>query len=235
MAGNDREFSVSFSARGDRSPPAYRRREESASHPSAADCGQLRLATRATPNTRVVDSMPPMVCIRAHLPFHSLLEERQHRRLFRRQPRERLPQFRFRALLQGCDQRTIHVGVDDRRMDVALAADRLGVSQSLRHSFDGFRDVSFGGGLRIEVFELLQGLSGQGGAGPRSKILGCKVLAADLPQVFVDVGRPDVMNRTLIVDVLEQLLTGKVLTLARRSSRAGDLECRSRDRFRSCR
>src|SRR5260221_8921214 len=99
-------------------------------------------------------------------------------------------------------------------MDVAFAADRLGVSQPLRHSFDGCRDVSFGGGLRIKVLELLQRLSGERGTGPRAKILGCKVLAADLPQVFVDISRPDIMSRTLIVDVLEQLLPRKFLTPA---------------------
>ena len=116
-----------------------------------------------------------MVRLAACLSFHSLLKERKHRRFFRRQARERSPQFGFRALLQGRDQRTIHVGVDHCRMDVALAADCLGISQPLRHGLDCCRNVAFGGGICIEVFELLQRLSGKRGTGPRAKILGSKI------------------------------------------------------------
>src|SRR5580692_4673649 len=97
-------------------------------------------------------------------------------------------------------------------MDVALATDGLGIPQTLCHPLDRRCYVTFGGGRCIEVFEFLQRLSGERCSGPCPKILGCKVLAADSPQVLVDVGRPDIMNSALFVDELEKLLPGKLLT-----------------------
>jgi hypothetical protein len=131
-----------------------------------------------------------MVRVAAGLSFHSLLKKGKHRRFFRRQPGQRAPQFHFSALLQGRDQRTIHVGVDDRRMDVALATDRPGIPQPLRHLLDCGRDVAFGGGIRIEVFKLLERLSGERGTGPGAKILGCKVLATDFRRYSLTSAEP---------------------------------------------
>src|SRR5262245_35597785 len=99
-------------------------------------------------------------------------------------------------------------------MDVALAADRLGVAQPFGDALDRSRDVAFGGSLRIKIFKLLEGLSGQRRSGPGAKILGRDVQAADLPQVIVDVARADVADAVVVVQIFKQLLAGQLLALA---------------------
>ena len=71
------------------------------------------------------------------------------------------------------------------------------------HALDRFGDVAFRSSGRIEVLKLLQRLRGQRGSGPRSKILGGEIFAADGSQIIVDVLRSDVADSATLVDVLE--------------------------------
>src|SRR5262245_6067217 len=123
---------------------------------SGADGSPFHLPGRAPATAITLRPPAPRLPMNAHLAFHSLLEQREHRRFLRRQPRERRPQLRFRARFQSRDERTVHIRVNYTGMNVALAADRLGVSQSLGHSFNGLGNVALGCGLRIEIFEFLE-------------------------------------------------------------------------------
>ncbi len=123
---------------------------------------------------------------------------------------QRAAQLLFGLPFQRLDERAVHVGFDDRRVHVALAADGLRVAQSLGNPLDRLGDVPFGRGRRVEVLKFLQRLRGERRAGPRAKILGREVLAADLPQVVVHVARADIADLTRLVQVLEELLSRQI-------------------------
>jgi hypothetical protein len=60
------------------------------------------------------------------------------------------------SLRHRLDQRAVKVGFQDRRVDVALPADRLRISKPLCHRFHGLDDVAFGLGVRFEGFEVFE-------------------------------------------------------------------------------
>src|SRR5882672_10350042 len=106
------------------------------------------------------------------------------------------------------------VGDDHIRMDVTLSADGHRVAEPPRHLADSTRE------LPLEIAALPrgrlrgQGESGEDGASPRSEILGREVVAPDLPQVRIDVGRVYRLTLSLVVQVLEKLVPRQLLTLA---------------------
>src|SRR3954470_14984648 len=85
----------------------------------------------------------------------------------------------------GRQRTAVHVGGEDGRMNVSLAADGLGISEPRRHAGDRGHDVALGFGLRLEAREPGQRLCREHRAGPRAEILGGEVVAADLAQVTV--------------------------------------------------
>src|SRR5436190_14426311 len=68
---------------------------------------------------------------RFQLPLHPLLKQRQHGCLLGGQGGQRIAQFLFRPSLQRLDQRSIQVRIDNRGVNITLAADCLRVAQSL--------------------------------------------------------------------------------------------------------
>src|SRR5579872_5441052 len=143
------------------------------------------------------------------LALEALLQEGQHGGLLGGQVMQRARQLLLDAAAERLQQRAVEVGVDDGRVDVALAADGLGVAQALGHRLDGRDDVVFGLRLRVERRELLEGAGGQDGAGPGAEVLGRELLAGDLVQVLVHVGRADRARLAVPVEVLEQFVAGR--------------------------
>src|SRR2546428_1928245 len=96
-------------------------------------------------------------------------------------------------------------------MDVALPADGHRVAEPPRHLADGLRELS----LRIAAFR--RGLSrGQSkgredGASPCPEILGCEIVASDIPQVCIDVRRIYGLTVSLVIEILEELVAGQFL------------------------
>src|SRR5437867_858576 len=101
------------------------------------------------------------------------------------------------------------MGHDDGGMDVALAADRDRIAKVSGNLGELALDTPWfpGGGLGG------QGKSGEHGATPGAEVLGGELPAADLSQVLVDVGGIDDLRLALVVDVLEELVTGQLLTV----------------------
>src|SRR5439155_8941526 len=113
-----------------------------------------------------------------------------------------------------------HVSLEDCRMDVTLAANGRGISQSLCDAFNGPWDVSLGRGLGVEVLEYLKRSGGQCGPGPSAEVLGGNFHAADHSQILVDVARIDIADASVLVHVLKQLLARELLALANNSRQA---------------
>ena len=65
----------------------------------------------------------------------------------------------------------------------------------------------------VERLELAQQLRGEHGAGPRAEVFRRQILAGDLFQVGVDVLRPDRLPLAVLVDVLKQIVAGKIAAL----------------------
>src|SRR5262249_14647384 len=97
-------------------------------------------------------------------------------------------------------------------MDVALAADRRSVPEAGGYSRKRRAQISFRLSRAAEGLLLLEHQTCQQGAGPGSKILGRNVLAGDFPEIGVYVGRGDVLQIAFFIDILQQLLSGQVLT-----------------------
>ena len=90
------------------------------------------------------------------------------------------------------DREPIHVGVDDARMDVRLAADGARVSEDPGHGVDGLHDVPVG--RRSDVprgSHLAKRRARENGSGPGAEILGGEILAGDLAQVVIHVAGTD--------------------------------------------
>ena len=66
--------------------------------------------------------------------------------------------------------------------------------------------------LGVEQLKFLQGEGGQIGAGPSAKVLGSDLFAGDFAQIVVDVRRVDCVPIAVLVEVLEELVTGNILT-----------------------
>ena len=119
-------------------------------------------------------------------------QQRHDRGLLRPQVVQRLGQLALDALAHDLERSALEVGLDHGRVDVALPADRRRVAEPLGDRLDRAHDVLLRLGLAVERLDLLERLRGQDGAGPGAEVLGREVVAGDLAQVLVDVGRADV-------------------------------------------
>ncbi len=91
-------------------------------------------------------------------------------------------------------------------MDVALAADGDRVAQAFRHELHRGDRPLLAGVRRRRRADLDQRSRGQNRAGPRAKILGREILAGNLAEIIVDVGRVDRVGLALVVEILKQFL-----------------------------
>ena len=131
----------------------------------------------------------------------------------------------------------VQVGVEHGRVDVAPAADRRRVAEPLGDaSRSRATTCVLGLGLRRRRGSNPGApCGGQDGAGPGAEVLGGEVLAGDLAQVGVDVGRADRLRLAVVVEVLEQLLPGQVLAALDDRAPAAGRGRRSCAPCRSCR
>ncbi len=116
------------------------------------------------------------------------------------------------SLLKCFDQRPIHISIDDRRMNVALAANSPGVAQPLRHRFDSPKHILLRLCAGIEIRNFLQRFGRQHRAVPRAEILRREFLPRDLLQIMIDVRGGDVHALAVMVDVFKKLLPRQMLT-----------------------
>src|ERR1051325_9770610 len=98
-------------------------------------------------------------------------------------------------------------------MDVAFSTDSSRVSELFRHSLNGAHDVSFGLRFCVELSNFMERKGGENRTGPGPKILSREIRLGDLAAVLVHVDRVDGSLLTIVVDVLEELLTGKILAV----------------------
>src|ERR1043166_10053612 len=98
-------------------------------------------------------------------------------------------------------------------MDVAFAANRPGIAELSRDALDGADDITFRLCLRIELLDFSKSHRGKHGAGPSAKILGGKIHAGCLAQIIVHISRIHAALFAITVDILEELLTWRVLDI----------------------
>src|SRR5690348_5000746 len=96
-------------------------------------------------------------------------------------------------------------------MHVALAADRRRVAKMLRRHPDRLRDVVFLFRLRLSLPKRTQRISRLDRPGPRAKILGGELLAAELLEVLIHIRRLDHSPLALAVHILKQLVPRQLL------------------------
>ena len=97
-------------------------------------------------------------------------------------------------------------------MNIALLADRLCIPQALRDRSDSPHDVALRLRFRVPCFELLKRRGCQHRAGPGSEILRGEILLRNLAQVFVNIRLSDTVMLAPLIEILKQLLSGKILT-----------------------
>ncbi len=134
------------------------------------------------------------------------VEKHQHRGFLRLEVVQVGRQLLLCPLPDRGDGVTVEIGADHRWVDVALPADRRGVPQPAGDPLDRRDDVLLRRRVGVELLELRQRLGGELRPGPGAEILGGEVLAADLPEVGVDVARGDILTVAILVEILEQLL-----------------------------
>jgi hypothetical protein len=88
-------------------------------------------------------------------------------------------------------------------MDVTFAADGLRIPQTLGDGLYRPDEVSFRLRLGVKRFEFAERAGGENGPRPGAKILRREVLAGNVPEIGVDVGRLDAAPFPGFVDVLE--------------------------------
>src|SRR5215212_839104 len=103
------------------------------------------------------------------------------------------------------------VAKEDGGVDVRGAADCARIAEAGGHVVNGGDNVRLHRGLALEGAPLAQGARGQDRAPPRAEVLGSERLPGCLSQIGVDILGADGMRRAVLVEVLEQMLTGKVL------------------------
>src|ERR1051325_4567684 len=95
-------------------------------------------------------------------------------------------------------------------MEIAAPANRRGVTEVLRHLLDSSQDGFFSLRLGVEKLELPQCFGRELCPGPCSETLGCDLLAGDLAQIVICLGRADGVPIPLVIEVLEQLISGQI-------------------------
>src|ERR1051326_1606640 len=95
-------------------------------------------------------------------------------------------------------------------MDIAAPANRRGVTEVLRHLLESAQDGFFSLRLGVEKLELPQRFGREFCPGPGPKVLGRDLLAGDLAQILIHLGRADGVPIPLIIEVLEQLISRQI-------------------------
>ena len=98
-------------------------------------------------------------------------------------------------------------------MHVVLPAHRPRVAESLRHLIDRADDIRVSLFLGGESADLAQRVRRQHGASEGPKVLGRHLPPRDLAEILIDVAGVDALATSIIVEVLEQLLSGQLLTV----------------------
>ena len=119
-------------------------------------------------------------------------------------------QIELGLLGQSGEQGSVKVAFENLRMDVASATDRRCVAKMLCHPLDGTNDRAFAHGIAVDMLELAQRKRCQVRTCPGPEILGSNLLASNLVQIGIDLGRRDGMAHAGIVEILEQLISRKV-------------------------
>src|SRR4051794_2914498 len=96
-------------------------------------------------------------------------------------------------------------------VDVRGAADSARVAEARGYGVDGGDDVCLHRRLALEGSLLAQGARGQNCASPGAEVFGGERLPGYLLEIGVDVLGADGMRRAVLVEVLEEMLTGKIL------------------------
>ena len=107
----------------------------------------------------------------------------------------------------------LHVRLEDRRVDVVLAADRPGIAQALRHDVHRLDDVAPGLSLARRRAQCPECLGRQHRPGPGPEVLRGDGLPIALAQVLVDVPRIHRAALAVVVEILEELLAGQGLAV----------------------
>ena len=97
----------------------------------------------------------------------------------------------------------VEIGFEDRRMDVALAADGPGVAQPLGDRVDRLVHVPLRLGLRVEPGEFQKGLGGKCRSSPSAEVLRRELLSSNLAEVIIHVGGGHVADLSVVVDESE--------------------------------
>jgi hypothetical protein len=117
-------------------------------------------------------------------------------------------------------QRSARIRLQHRRVDVTLTAHRFSVAELLRHVLDGGADMALRLRGRVAPRHAPQRFRRLQRPRPGAEVLAGEIFAGDLLQVGVDVRRLDAAVFTGFIDILEKLVSGKVLHAAHD---AGDL------------
>jgi hypothetical protein len=96
-------------------------------------------------------------------------------------------------------------------MHITRAAYGSCIAEALGYRINGLDDVLLGFCLGCARAALSEGASGQDRAGPRAHILGREVLASDLSQVVIDIGRVNRLALAGGIDVLKKLISWQIL------------------------
>src|SRR5215213_4653080 len=136
---------------------------------------------------------------------HPTLQERQRPALVRVESRF------ARVITIEEAQLAALVAEEDGGVDVRGSADGARVAEPRGHLVNGGDDVRLHRGLTLEGAPLAQGSRSQDRASPRAEILGGERLPGGFFQIGVDILGADDMWRAVVAEILEEMLTGKVL------------------------
>ena len=110
---------------------------------------------------------------------------------------------------------------------------RTAYSQAVRRPIEWLAQHFFCLRLRLECVAFLQRHASQHRPGPGAKILGGKVVAADLAQIIVHIREVDGVGLAVVADILEQFIAGEVLASPNNLGQSAVLEYHPRGAPRS--
>jgi len=96
-------------------------------------------------------------------------------------------------------------------MYITRAADGPSIAKALGHCINSLDNVLLSFSLGRRGAALPEGTSGQDRTSPRAHVFGCKVLASELSQVVIDIGRVNRLALTGRIDVLKKLIAWQLL------------------------
>jgi len=97
-------------------------------------------------------------------------------------------------------------------MQVTLSTDSRRVSQQSGDPFDGLDDVALRLRGRLKRRQFLKRACDENRPRPRPETLCGEILTGRLPKIVVDICGPDPVDASIVIDILEQLVTWQFLT-----------------------